>query len=92
MLFLYNLLWSLLFPFIFLFFPLVSVVSGKKRRGLLQRFGLIAFDPAKAGGKKVVWIQALSVGEIATALPILVELKKTGADFDYVVSVTTEAG
>lgn len=92
MLFLYNLLWTLLFPLVFLLFPLLSLLRGKRRGMLLQRFGLISFDPAKAGGKKVVWIQAISVGEIATALPILAELKKTGADFDYVVSVTTEAG
>lgn len=92
MLFLYNLLWLLFFPFILVLFPLISLVSGKKRRNLFQHFGFFSISQEKAQGKKIIWLQAVSVGEIATAEPVIKELKNSVDGFAFVVSVTTEAG
>jgi 3-deoxy-D-manno-octulosonic-acid transferase len=92
MLLLYNLLWLLLFPFIIVLFPLISLGSDKKRKNWLQHFGFVTIHPKKAQGEKIIWLQAVSVGEIATAEPIIKELKKAIGAFSFVVSVTTEAG
>lgn len=92
MLFLYNLCWFFFFPLAFLFYPLIFFMSGKKRSGLLQNFGFIRLNKSTFSDKKVIWLQAVSVGELATALPIINELKKSIHNLAYVVSVTTEAG
>ncbi|MBI5186439.1 MAG: hypothetical protein HZA01_12040 [Nitrospinae bacterium] len=67
-------------------------MSGKKRRNLLQHFGFFSISREKAVGKKIIWLQAVSVGEIATAEPVIRELKNLIDEFAFVVSVTTEAG
>ncbi len=92
MLLLYNLLWFVLCPLIFLLFPLISALAGKKRSGLLQYFGLIHIDREEINRKNIIWIQAISVGEVVTAVPVVEELKSSIANFGYVVSVTTESG
>jgi len=90
--FFYNLLWFFLFPFLFFLLPLISLFAGKERSGLLQRLGIVPIDKKKFYGKKVIWIQALSVGEITTAGPVVAELNRMMDDCGFVISVTTEAG
>lgn len=92
MLFLYNLLWFAFLPFIFVLLPLISIVSGKKRTNLPQRLGFFSISQEKAQGKKIIWLQAVSVGEIATAEPVIRALKDLMKGTALVVSVTTEAG
>lgn len=56
-------------PFIFLF-------SEKRRGNMLQRLGLINLISNKGVGIKRIWLHALSVGEVKSALPLVNALKE----------------
>ncbi len=59
------------------------------RTGWAQRFGKIT---RRNTGKKCIWLHAVSVGEINAARTIIEELEKRFADFEIVVSTTTDTG
>lgn len=64
--------------------------KGKYAAGFRQRFGrLQEFD---AGGKPVVWLHAVSVGETNAAKPLVKEILKNFPDYKLVVSTTTQTG
>jgi len=67
---LYNLLMTagaaLLWP---LLLPLV-LAAEKRRRTVLPRLGLAQRPPAHTAGPRPVWIHALSVGEVLSAVPL----------------------
>ena len=57
--------------------------------GWAQRFGKIT---RRNTDKKCIWLHAVSVGEINAARTIIEELEKKFADFEIVVSTTTDTG
>ena len=59
------------------------------RTGWAQRFGKIT---RRNTGKKCIWLHAVSVGEVNAARTIIEELEKRFADFEIVVSTTTDTG
>ncbi|KKL57106.1 hypothetical protein LCGC14_2238750, partial [marine sediment metagenome] len=59
------------------------------RTGWAQRFGKIT---RRNTGKKCIWLHAVSVGEVNAARTIIEELEKKFADFEIVVSTTTDTG
>lgn len=64
--------------------------KGKYAAGFWQRFGrLPEFD---AGGKPVIWLHAVSVGETNAAKPLVKEILKNFPDHKLVVSTTTKTG
>ncbi len=66
-----------------------AVKHDRYRAGWAQRFGkIIRRDPAS----KCIWIHAVSVGEVNAAKSIIEELRKRFADFEIVVSTTTDTG
>jgi len=68
-----------------------SIITGKKTRGLGHHFGYVpAFR--KRENQPLVWVQALSFGEINAAAPVLKRLSEDRPDIDIVVSVTTDSG
>ena len=96
-LFLYNLLTlSVLiagFPVILPFL----VTSRKRRKTVLQRL----FLPFKRGarkyrsgeaGRKTIWVHALSLGEVVSAVPLVLELEKIFGKDKIVFSVSTLTG
>ncbi len=95
MLQLYSFLSTILF---LLFLPLILAVSllKKKYRGrTLQRLGLTLRKqlPKNAGSTvPVIWIHALSVGEVTSALPLIIGLRQRYPDALLYFSTTTSTG
>ncbi|MCJ7674339.1 MAG: 3-deoxy-D-manno-octulosonic acid transferase [Sedimentisphaerales bacterium] len=59
------------------------------RAGWAQRFGKIA---RKNPHKKCIWLHAVSVGELNAAKTIIEALQNKFADFEIVISTTTDTG
>jgi len=94
MLILYNLLQLFI---ILLFFPLLLIyiaIKTKYRRQIPKRLGiglrkkLSTISPEN----KVVWVHALSVGEVTSALPLVNKLRKESSDITLVFSASTQSG
>ena len=68
--------------------------SGRYRAGLGGRLGLVpAGLKAAVAGRKVVWVHAVSVGEVLAATRLVGELEAAlGAEWVVVVSTTTATG
>ena len=68
--------------------------SGRYREGLRERLGFVP-DAVRAAvaGKKVVWVHAVSVGEVLAAERLIAELREAlGEDWVVAVSTTTATG
>lgn len=59
---------------------------------MLPRFGLRTGFTPKQIGKKRIWIHALSVGEVISAVPFVTALKKQFKDLDIVFTASTKTG
>ncbi|MDX1411157.1 MAG: glycosyltransferase N-terminal domain-containing protein, partial [Nitrospirales bacterium] len=83
----YNILLLLASPVI------LCVLFAKKRcrRGLTQRFGWIPrkYDLPES---PVIWIHAVSLGEVVTIVPFVKALKDRYPDWTFLVSTITETG
>lgn len=64
---------------------------GGYRRDFGHRFGFLPRLPAVAAGKRRIWIQAVSVGEINAVTPLIQKLHASG-QFELVVTTTTSTG
>lgn len=84
LLFLYNFLWTLS---LIIVLPLLSL-SGNLR--LTERLGLAL--PANPSGKKRVWIHALSVGEVKSAIPLVRAVRARYPSLPVVFTVKTSQG
>jgi 3-deoxy-D-manno-octulosonic-acid transferase len=90
MLFVYNIVWFLLLPLVLVVF----VCRHKYRRRLPTRFGwgLRHRWAEKRTGHPTVWIHALSVGEVTSAVPLVRALRCHYPEAYLVLSVTTATG
>ncbi|MEW5768710.1 MAG: 3-deoxy-D-manno-octulosonic acid transferase [bacterium] len=84
---LYNFIISLVAPLVYL-----SSLYFHGRKGFWQRLGYFPFSPQQEGIKGSIWVHAVSGGEVAAAVPIIQELKKTLPDQGILLSTSTEAG
>ena len=67
--------------------------SGRYRAGLLGRLGRVPQDLREAvRGRDVVWVHAVSVGEVLAAAQLIRELKAALPGWVVAVSTTTETG
>lgn len=82
--FLYHFLWTL---FIVILLPLVPF---SRSRRLRERLGL--FIPSRSPEQSGIWIHALSVGEIISAIPLLKSLKQAYPSKHLVFTVATSQG
>jgi 3-deoxy-D-manno-octulosonic-acid transferase len=70
------------------------VVKGKSREHFAERFGLLPEGLAQLGrgGEPVIWVHAVSAGEVAAVAPILHELRQAEPSARLVLSTTTPTG
>ena len=64
--------------------------QAKYAAGLRQRFGKL--PDFQSGGKPVLWLHCVSVGETNAARPLVKKLKETFPEYILVVSTTTRTG
>ncbi len=74
------------------FLPIVWLVSKKRRANLLQRLGLCTGINKPTGLRKPVWIHALSVGEVKSALPLVMAVHDHFPQTPIVFTVSTRTG
>ncbi len=96
------LIYSLLL-FLFLFFSspyflFRMVTKGKYKRGLRQRLGFIpplctgaGFIP-EINNKDIIWVHAVSVGEVIAASPIIDAIRKRFPKYSFLISTVTDTG
>jgi 3-deoxy-D-manno-octulosonic-acid transferase len=85
----YDLIFTL---FSFLYFP-YFVLKRKYHKEFIQRFGILPkgiFEKIK--GHKVIWIHAVSVGEVNAALPLCKLLRQNFPQSKIVFSTITQTG
>ena len=74
-------------------FTLYSIFTGKKRAGLIHHFGFVPpLESFRKKDGKVLWVHALSRGEVNAAAPILLRIHDDCPDITIIVSVTTDSG
>jgi len=67
--------------------------SGRYRAGLAERLGRVPAGLREAvAGRKVIWLHAVSVGEVMAASELVRELRKALPSWIIAVSTTTETG
>lgn len=88
---LYNLIQVLLAPLVLLLLPFYLLRHPGKRRHLRQRLGgALPGYTRRSGG--TIWIHALSVGEVTSALPLAGALRSEFPRHTLVFSTTTSSG
>jgi 3-deoxy-D-manno-octulosonic-acid transferase len=92
MFWLYNVLWLLAFPAILGYLVLQSLLTGKYRRNLGPRLGLGLRDRIKTINRRVIWVHALSVGEVLSAVSLLYSLKNQFPEYELFFTTTSETG
>jgi len=79
------------------FLPL-ALFSEKRRKTILQRLGLVPLPPGMIrrcslpSDAKIVWVHALSVGEVISAVPLVKRLKERSHTRHIVFSASTKTG
>ncbi|MBU1343402.1 MAG: 3-deoxy-D-manno-octulosonic acid transferase [Proteobacteria bacterium] len=92
MIFLYKSIVNILFFIFFPFLPVLYLFSEKRRATLGPRFGIkTGFNPKKAL-KKRIWVHALSVGEVISALSFVKALNYKYKDVEIVFTASTKTG
>lgn len=91
--FLYNLLMTIGVLAGLPFFLIKLITTPKYRPGATQRLGFYPQEAAgKLRGRKVLWVHAVSVGEVIAALPLVRELRRRYPDRKIVVTTVTATG
>lgn len=88
--YLYSALFYILFPFIVLRMLLRSRRAPAYRRRLAERFGV--FTPDFEPGAPVIWLHAVSVGEVLATAPLIEDLLRDYPAFRLVLTTTTPTG
>ncbi|KJR41550.1 3-deoxy-D-manno-octulosonic-acid transferase [Candidatus Magnetoovum chiemensis] len=101
--FLYNSITSIIFFLLLPFLPFIYIFSSKRRANMLERLGwihLISKKYSKSNHeinsyKKRIWLHALSVGEIKSALPLVNAIKErylSNSNYELVITASTKTG
>lgn len=92
MFWLYNVLWLLAFPGILSYLIFRTVFSGKYRQNLGPRLGLGLRTLSETLGARVIWVHALSVGEVLSAVSFVHSLKEQLPEYELLITTTSETG
>ena len=92
MIWLYNVLWLLALPGVACYLAFRRLLSGKYRHNLAQRFGFGLRGQVISSDRKAIWVHALSVGEVLSAVPLIRSLREKLPEYTLVVTTSTESG
>jgi 3-deoxy-D-manno-octulosonic-acid transferase len=67
-------------------------IGGKYREGLSERLGVIPPRLRKQNAQPVIWVHAVSVGEVLAASSLIAQLNARADGYRVVVSTTTRTG
>ncbi len=89
-LFIYNIIQLLL---LFILWPLLALwaLKAKYRDRVLARLGINLPKPGAKTGSRI-WVHALSVGEVASAIPLITAIKRDIPTAEIIFSTTTRSG
>ena len=90
-------MWYLLYNFaLILASPIILAILLAKprcRRGIPQRLGWVRSEPPlPAPGQPVIWVHAVSLGEVVAAVPLVRMLHARHAGYRVIVTTVTETG
>lgn len=90
----YNLLFTLFFILSAPFYLWKLWRRGNWKTGFLQRFGFYGrqLESKFRQGRPIIWLHAVSVGEVNICLPIQQRLAELVPDHDWLISTTTATG
>jgi 3-deoxy-D-manno-octulosonic-acid transferase len=89
---LYSLLLGLFLLVTLPYWVIQMMRHGKYRSGLSQRLGSVPANVAVARDKRVVWVHAVSVGEVVAVSGVIEELKQKFPSHRVLISTTTATG
>ena len=92
MFWLYNGLWLLAFPWFLGYFIIRSLLTGKYLKNFGPRLGLGLRDRVKTDNRRVIWVHALSVGEVLSSVSLLHSLKEGFPEYELFFTTTSETG
>ena len=92
MFYLYNVLWLLAFPAVILYLALRRSFTGKCRQNFGPRLGVGLKNLTTAIRGEVIWVHALSVGEVLSIVSLVHTLRKEFPDYTILITTTTESG
>lgn len=85
----YNLFLILTSPLWLMYLLWRIVVRGKSREGWGQRLGGLPVSPQ---GRRVIWVHAVSVGEVMAALPLLQAIRERFPQYYLLLTTLTPTG
>ena len=88
MYFIYSILLFLSLLFSTPYFLFRMITKGKYKKGLKQRLG---FTPG-VKNKDIIWVHAVSVGEVIAASPIIDAIRKRYPKYSFLISTVTDTG
>ena len=65
---------------------------GKYRAGLAERMGKVPARLAQSGPQRVIWVHAVSVGEVLAVSGLIAEMRRSWPDYRILISTTTSTG
>lgn len=92
MIFLYSILQFIFLPLLFLPIVAICLLIPKYRGRALPRLGFGLTRGRYKKRKRRVWIHALSVGEVTSALPLVAGIKRDMPELEIIFSAATRAG
>ena len=92
MFWLYNVLWLLAFPGVISYLALRKSLTGKYRQNFGPRLGVGLEGLARPISGEVIWVHALSVGEVLSVVSLVHTLRRQFPDYKILITTTTESG
>ncbi len=86
-------LYDICFLIFALFYLPFFLMKGKHKQGFLTRLGLVPRPIRESlAGEKVIWVHAVSVGEMVQAIRLVNALREKLREFKFVLTATTATG